>query len=337
VRGRRPGHGHGRRAAPLTEHVDETAVAEARAYNADLERQLATTPSIHTLPVAVTRRVRRERGGMFPPPVFLDEARDIVIPSGRGDMRARVLRPAGEVTGVYLHFHGGGWTIGGCDEQDPRLLALAEATGLCALSLEYRLAPENPYPAAPDDCEDAALWLLDRGLEELDAPETLTIGGESAGAHLSVVTLLRLRERHGVTGAFRAANLVYGVFDLSSTPSQRLLGERDFILSTPVMEWFRECFVPGRNTDELRDPDISPLHADLRTLPPALFTAAELDPLLDDSLFMAARWQAAGNEAELRVWPEVVHGFGAYPLAISRAAAEAQWAFLRANTLLTRS
>jgi acetyl esterase/lipase len=305
-------------------------LAEARAYNADLERQLTSTPSIHTLPVAVTRRIRRERGGMFPPPVFLDEAESIVIASRAGDLSLRVLRPEGTAMGVYLHIHGGGWTIGGCDEQDPRLLALAESTRLCAVSVEYRLAPEHPYPAAPDDCEDAAVWLLDRGLDELGVPATLAIGGESAGAHLSVVTLLRLRDRHGVAGAFRAANLVYGAFDLSMTPSQQLRGEHDFILSRPVMEWFRECFVPGRETDDLRDPDISPLHADLRDLPPALFTAAELDPLLDDSLFMAARWQAAGNEAELRVWPEVLHGFGAYPLAISRAAAEAQWAFLSA-------
>jgi acetyl esterase/lipase len=308
-------------------------LAEARAFNVELERRIADMPAVHTVPPAVSRRVRRERGGIFDKPVFLEQAIDIVIPTRRGDMRARVLRPEGDVAGVYLHIHGGGWTLGGCDEQDPRLLALAEATGLCAVSVEYRLAPEHPYPAAPNDCEDAALWLLDGGLEALGAPATLAIGGESAGAHLSVLTLLRLRDRHGVTRAFRAANLVYGVFDLSMTPSQLRWGERNLVLSTPIMHWFGECFVPGRSADELRDPNVSPLYADLQGLPPALLTAAELDPLLDDSLFMAARWRAAGNEAELHVWPEAAHGFGSFPLAISRAAAEAQWGFLRSRVL----
>jgi acetyl esterase len=101
------------------------------------------------------------------------------------------------------------------------------------------------------------------------------------------------------------------------------------VLSTPIMKWFGHCFRGDRSLDELRDPDLSPLYAELHDLPPAVFTVGELDPLLDDSLFMAARWQAAGNEAELRVWPESAHGFTAFPLALSRAALEAQYEFLR--------
>ena len=287
-------------------------------------------PSIDTVPVEVTRRLRRERGGAFPPPVFLDEAEDRVVPSRAGDLRLRVFRPEREPRGVYLHFHGGGWTLGGCDEQDARLLALANATGLIAASVEYRLAPEHPHPAALEDCEDAALWLLEQGAEELGAPAVFAVGGESAGGHLSAMTLLRMRDRHGIRGAFGAATFVYGSFDLSLTPSARLRGPDDPILSLTVMQWFRDCFVPGTGTDERRDPEISPLYAKLDDLPPALFSAAQLDPLLDDSLFMAARWRAAGNEADLRVWPGVLHGFGGHPLAIARAAAEAQWAFLSA-------
>jgi acetyl esterase len=200
---------------------------------------------------------------------------------------------------------------------------------VCAISVDYRLAPEHPYPAGPDDCEDAALWLLDRGAKELGAPERLTIGGESAGAHLAVTTLLRLRDRHGVSGAFRAANLVYGVYDLSMTPSQRNWGDRNLVLSTPIMRWFGACFTGDRSLDELRDPDLSPLYAELHDLPPALFTVGDQDPLLDDSLFMAARWGAAGNDAELEVWPESVHGFNLFPLALARAANEVQHEFLR--------
>jgi acetyl esterase len=328
VRRRRPGDGHDRRAVALITPVDEAALGEARAFNAELERKIATLPAIWDLPVEVTRRVGRQRGGALPPPVFLEEAEDLFVPSRGGDMRLRVLRPDREPAGVYLHIHGGGWTLGGCDEQDPRLLALAQATGLCAVSVEYRLAPEHPYPAALEDCEDAALWLLDHGARELGAPAALTIGGESAGAHLSAMTLLRLRDRHGVTSAFSAVSFNYGSFDLSLTPSARRWGDRNLVMSRPIMEWFRDQFVPGTSPEDRRDPEISPLYADLRDLPPAYFSAAQLDPLLDDSLFMAARWRMAGNEAELRVWPEAVHGFGAYPLAISRLAAEAQWAFL---------
>src|SRR5207248_6647397 len=137
--------------------------------------------------------------------------------------------------GVYLHIHGGGWSIGAADLHDVELSQLARETRLVIASLAYRLAPEHPYPAAPDDCEDAVLWLLERGARELGAPPALAIGGESAGAHLSAVTLLRLRDRHGVTDAFKAANLVYGAFDLSGTPSRRLADAETLVLTASGM------------------------------------------------------------------------------------------------------
>ena len=316
MRRRRPGHGDGRGAAQLTITLDEAALAETRAFNAELERLIATQPPVYDVPPEVSRRVRRAGGGIWPSPVFLPQARDHVIPARGGEIRLRVLRPAHDAVGVYLHIHGGGWVLGRADEYDVRLWDMVEATGLAAVSVDYRLSPEHPYPAAPDDCEDAALWLLDRGLHELGLSGPILIGGESAGAHLAVVTLLRLRDGHGIRDAFRAANLVFGVYDLSMTPSQRNWGERNLVLSTPIMRWFGRQFVEEREGEELRDPDISPLYADLGGMPPALFTVGDLDPLLDDSLFMEARWRAAGNETELRVWPECVHGFTAFPLAL---------------------
>jgi acetyl esterase len=313
----------------LTVALEEAALAEARAFNTELERLIAGQAPVYSVPPEVSRRIRREGRGIFPPPVFLPQARDHLIRGRDGEIRLRVLRPEDAAAGVYLHIHGGGWVLGECDEYDVRLWEMVEATGLAAISVGYRLSPEHPYPAAPDDCEDAALWLLDRGLAELGLPDKLAIGGESAGAQLSVVTLLRLRDRHGIRGAFDAANLVFGVFDLSATPSRRNWGERDLVLSTPIMDWFGRQFIGDREGEELRDPDISPLYADLDDLPPALFTVGEHDPLLDDSLFMEARWRAAGNEAELRVWPECVHGFTAFPLALSRAATQAMYDFAR--------
>src|SRR5919198_1521825 len=312
--------------------VAEDALAETRAFNAELERELAARPPAHAVPVEVTRRQRRDGTGVFPAPVYLPErARDLTIDGRAGRIGLRVIAPEGRAAvGAYLHIHGGGWALSAADLQDVLLAELADATGLCAVSVEYRLAPEHPYPAGPDDCEDAALWLLREGLRELGLPPVATIGGDSAGGHLSAVTLLRLRDRHAITGAFAAANLIYGAFDLSMTPSQRNWGERNLILSTPTIAWFADMFLPGMELEARRDPDVSPLYADLRDMPPALFTVGTLDPLLDDTLFMEARWRAAGARTELRVWPEAIHGFNVFPLKLTAASRAQQHEFLRA-------
>jgi acetyl esterase/lipase len=144
---------------------------------------------------------------------------------------------------------------------------------------------------------------------------------------LSAVTLLRLRDRHGFSD-FRAANLVFGAFDLSFTPSVRNWGTRNLILNTPIIEWFTNHFVAH---ERRRDPDVSPLYADLGNMPPALFTVGTLDPLLDDSLFMHTRWLAAGNEAELAVYPGCIHGFTAFPTEAGRTANLRQLEFLNAR------
>jgi acetyl esterase/lipase len=302
--------------------------AETLAFSEGLRALSETLPPIETLPPEVVRLAQYEPGGLFPPPVFVDAARWVDVPSRGGGLRARVFEPEGEPAGIYVHIHGGGWTIGAADQHDVPLQQLALEAQLVVASIDYRLAPEHPYPAALDDCEDAALWLLDGGALELGAPAALAIGGESAGAHLSATTLLRLRDLHGIRDAFRAANLVYGAFDLSGTPSRRLIADT-LILTDSNMNWFTENFLPGLDAEQLRDPSISPLYADLAGLPPALFTIGTADPLLDDSLFMAARWQAAGNDAELRVYDEGIHAFNAFPIGIADAANAAQAEFIR--------
>src|SRR5579859_960032 len=209
-------------------------LAETRAFNAELERLLATMPSVHTLPVEETRRARRDGSGIFPAPVFLPEAQKIEIEGPGGTLPLRIAPPRGEPAGAFLHLHGGGWTLSENDMQDLRLRRLADETGLTVVSVGYRLAPEHPYPAGPDDCEAAARWLIgSAGEEALGHGGILAIGGDSAGGHLSAVTLLRLRDRHGIAGAFAAAVFQYGAFDLSMTPSQRLWGERNSSSLTP--------------------------------------------------------------------------------------------------------
>lgn len=309
--------------------IAQQDIDEVRAFNAQLEALIATQPLVTTLPPSETRKARREGRGIFPAPVFLDDASDLKLDGRGGPIMVRTIRPDRAATGIYLHIHGGGWTLGAHDMQDAALKWLANETGLCMASIDYRLAPENPYPAGPDDCEDAVLHLLAHGSQLLDAPPKFAIGGESAGAHLAVVTLLRLRDRHGIVGAISAANLVFGAYDLNTTPSSVLWGDRNLVLSVPIMRWFTDNFVPGRSFEQRRDPDISPLYAKLHDMPRALFTVGALDPLLDDSLFMSQRWIAAGNEAEIVVYPEAVHGFNAYPTAVARAANARQARFLR--------
>jgi acetyl esterase/lipase len=303
-------------------HPDSVA-PETRRFNEALEKQLAALPSVLDVPPQVLRDARAQGLGPFGPLRRLPQAEARTVPGPAGPVPIRLIRPP-RPRGAFLHLHGGGWTLGAEDQQDELLDAVARATGLAAVSVGYRLAPEHPYPAAPDDCEAAALWLVEHAERELGG-RTLAIGGESAGAHLAAVVLLRLRDRHGLA-PFRAANLVYGAYDLGFTPSVRRWGARNLVLSTPIVERFADNFAPAA----LRaDPDVSPLHADLRGLPPALFTVGTLDPLLDDSLFMAARWRAAGSPAELAVYPGGAHAFNAFPIPLAAQANARMLAFLQ--------
>ena len=163
----------------------DTLLDETRAFNDALERMLATIPPVNTVPPEESRRARREGRGIFPAPVYVPEARTIEIEGPRGPISLRIIAPEDEPKGTFLHLHGGGWTLGESDAQDLRLRRLARETGLAAVSVNYRLAPENPYPAGPDDCEAAALWLIGaEGRALLAAPEPRAIGGDSAGGQL---------------------------------------------------------------------------------------------------------------------------------------------------------
>jgi len=265
----------------------------------------------------VEARARRDRGeGPFPPVEKSKRAITRTIPGKGGNIELRIIAPDSP-KGVYLHLHGGGWVFGSADGQDPLLERIADLTGLAAVSVEYRLAPEHPYPAGPDDCETAAVWLAKNAQAEFGS-NLLTIGGESSGAHLAAVTLLRMRDRHGFSG-FSGANLVFGAFDLRWTPSARAYGdERNLVLRARDLTNFETCFLP-KGVDAA-DPDISPLFADLTGMPPALFSVGTDDALLDDSLFMHARWAAAGNRAELAIYPGGAHGFIAFPGELASSA-----------------
>lgn len=283
---------------------DAAVATDTKMVNAAIIKALSAIPDRGLVPVAVVRQARLNGKGTFPLPPESPRARTTAIDGPRGPIPVRIYMPDGPPTGVYLHFHGGGWTIGTARENDGLNDPLA-AAGLAVVSVDYALAPEIPYPAAPDDCEAAALWLLREG-ESLFGTTRFMIGGESAGAHLAVTTLVRLRDRHGLT-PFHAANLHAGCFDLRLTPSARNWGETPLVLNTADIARFVRNYL--RLEGDAEHPDVSPLLADLKGLPPALFTVGTRDPLLDDSLFMANRWLASGNDATLEVFPGGCHVF----------------------------
>jgi acetyl esterase len=302
-----------------TEASLDPRVEESRRINDMLEELMSSMPLVNTVPPEETRLARAEGRSVLPLPPRLDSvASDRTIPGRGGDIGLRVFVPP-IVTGLMLHIHGGGWVLGENWHQDVVLWELAQRAQVAVASVEYRLAPENPYPAGPDDCEDAAAWLVENAEKEFGTSRLL-IGGESAGAHLSVVTLLRMRDRHGAAAAFDRALLTFGCYDLSLVPSVRRWGDRPLVLNTPIVEWFTDCFLPGKDAEARRDPDISPLYADLSGLCPALFMVGTADPLLDDTLFMEARWRAAGNASELHVYEEAAHGFILFPIAYAEEA-----------------
>lgn len=287
--------------------ADSAIDEETRAINARIDKVFENAPPIDTVPPQLMRDARARGEGVFAARPKSERAVIGEIEGPGGPVGLRIVAPA-PPRGVYLHFHGGGWVNGANDQNDPLLLHFADRLGLAVVSVNYRLAPENPYPAAPDDCEAAARWLVANARREFGT-DRLAIGGESAGAHLAAVTLLRMRDRHGYSG-FQAANLVFGVFDMALTPSVRNWGPRRLVLNTHSIAWFRDVFAP--DPASWASPDVSPIQADLRGLPPALFTCGTLDPLLDDTLFMHARWMAAGNQAEIELFPGGAHGFSSF-------------------------
>jgi acetyl esterase len=301
---------------------------ETRAFNSDLMRRMAGQPAVYEAvdQAAAIQAVRRGGFAGIPQKRPSDHGNGRVWRGPAGAVNVRVLLPE-EFSGVYLYLHGGGHTFGSAAAQDAALWTLACRARLAVVGVEYRLAPEHPYPAAPDDCEGAALWLAENAGSEFGT-DRLVIGGESAGAHLAAVTLLRLRDRHDLTGAFAAAYLNAGSYDMSMTPSARRFGARPLLVNTPLLAWFRQQFLQGRSGEELLDPDISPLYAELSGMPPARFVVGTQDHSLDDALFMSARWRAAGSPAELEVVEEAVHGFTMFPITVARRELELQQVFL---------
>jgi acetyl esterase/lipase len=237
-----------------------------------------------------------------PPPVeVLAEAEGRQVP-------VRILEPpGGEPRGVFIDIHGGGFFMGQAARGDARNRLLSDALEVAVVSVDYRLAPEDPWPAGPQDCETAALWVLANS-QEMFGTSRLAISGASSGGNFAMTTLLRLRAR-GLVEPFVGAVLLYGAFDLSGrTPGGRRLAE----------EFLVEAYAGG--VADRAEPDVSPIFGDLTGLPPSLLVVGTDDILFEDNLHMAMRLSAAGGEVDLRAYPEAPHGFTSFPIAMARAA-----------------
>ena len=289
--------------------LDEAIDDETRNHNEQIMALQAEAGDMWENTAAQIRQARLDGGGPFPLEAAEPTAENIDIENCDGHSIAlRIFKPKSDAArGTYLHIHGGGWALGSHDGQDERLQEIADNCALNCVSVDYRLAPENPYPAGPDDCETAAKWLLE-GDHQLNT-QVLSIGGESAGAHLSVLTMLRLRDDLGAC-PFHGVNLTAGVYDLGQSPSAKNWGTRKLILNTRDMQMFAAGYL--QNGENMRDPDVSPFFADLHGMPPALFSVGTKDLLLDDSLLMASRWHAKNGNAELHVAPGGCHVFQSF-------------------------
>ncbi|CZR69487.1 related to lipase 2 [Phialocephala subalpina] len=260
----------------------------------------------------------------WPAPKFRSaNGTEIEIPSresGRS-IKCRIVVPEDKkLDGVFYYIHGGGHVLAHYDRFDDTLDVMAKATGLAVISVEYRLAPEHPFPAGPEDVYDVAEYLVDNAPREYGGPLKF-VGGKSAGSNLSILTVLHLLE-HRPDFALSGAVLIYGLYDWLLLPSARTW-MTPIILTTENIEHFGDAYLGDRTPEDRRDPSISPIYHPVFQipgsrfgetkkevkLPPALFLCGTQDALVDDTVLMSFRWQVAGGEATVKFVEGAPHGF----------------------------
>jgi len=279
---------------------------EARAFN----KIAAGFPEID---ISTPEKLSKSR------PLFPNMTKIVLAPANRviENVRVRIYRPD-TIRAVVLQMHGGGGFLGSPEQDDGINDDMARSCKVAVVSVAYRLAPEHPYPAQTDDCETILKWLLKNSKSEFGV-DKIILSGESAGAYLATAIVIRLRNKQEDIRNVVGLSLFYGVYDLSGTPSNRSDTSR-IILTKKLRAQFTEKSFPAKNPEQLRDSTYSPLFANLGGLPPAIFSVGAIDPIVDDSKFMAARWQSAGNQTVLKVYPESPHSFNRFPTQMARMA-----------------
>jgi acetyl esterase len=233
---------------------------------------------------------------------------DRLVAGPGGPLPVRVYRSAGteDGRGLLVYFHGGGWTIGSVETHDAGCRALAEGAGVVVVSVDYRLAPEHPFPAAVDDALAAVRWAGEHAAELGADGSRLALAGDSAGGNLAAVVSQRLR---GPGSPIVLQVLLYPSVDLTLSHPSLVENADGYYLTTDTMRWFRHHYLGDHDPT---DPLASPLRAGeeaLRGLPPALVVTAEYDPLRDEGEAYAEALRAAGNEVTVTRYDGMIHGF----------------------------
>jgi acetyl esterase len=230
---------------------------------------------------------------------------DITVPGAEGDLRARVYRPDGAGPFPTVAFlHGGGWVIGDLDTHDNVARNVCRGSRAVVVSVDYRLAPEHPFPAAAEDAVAAARWIAQH-LDELGGDTRLGVAGDSAGGNLAAVVAQQLQaDGTPLAGQF----LIYPAVDAAGDYPSLVQNAMGYFLERPSMDWFYDHYVGG--WDEAKDPRLSPLHAaDLAGQPPAVIVTAEYDPLRDEGEAYGEALHSAGVAADVRRYDGLIHGF----------------------------
>jgi acetyl esterase/lipase len=257
-----------------------------------------------------------------PPPIGRES---LGVGLGNG-VRADILAPAGTPPfPTLLYLHGGGWSI--CSPTTHAKLArqLCAGAGVLVVSVDYRLAPEHPFPVPLDDCVAAARWTHANAARYGGDPQRLAVGGDSAGGNLSVAAINDLK------GAvrFRGALLLYGAFDLlaSRRDYDRYAPEEDPVLPKHSMDLMLGAYLSGGASTD--DPRVSPLKADLRDFPPACLICGTWDPLYGESLALADKLGALGRRVAFHRYEQMPHAFMQLPVSEADQAVAAACAFLQ--------
>ena len=244
--------------------------------------------------------------------------RDETISGPHGDIPLRIYTPRGAGSrGAVLFLHGGGWTIGSAAAYDPIAKIVADGADVVVVSVDYRLAPEHPFPVPYDECWVALEWLSANASSLGAEPSRLAVMGDSAGGNLAAVMALRARDEGGPTIA--AQILIYPVTDSDLDRGSYVENGTGYFLERSTMQFFWDCYTAAGA--DPTDPRLSPLRAEsLADLPSALVVTAEFDPLRDEGEAYAAALAAAGVEVEQQRYDGMIHGFAMMPMAVAAGA-----------------
>lgn len=277
----------------------------------------AGAPALEHLSPTQAREVYGAIEALHGPPPPMHHVEDRAIPGPAGDIPVRIYRPRDtSPLPALVYFHGGGWVIGSLDSHDGVCRALAKEADCVVVSVDYRLAPEHRFPAAPEDAYAATCWVSAHASEVGADPVRIAVGGDSAGGNLAAVVALMARDRGAPALVFQL--LIYPAVDSRFDTSSHEENAEGYFLTRGAMKWFWDHYAPG-DTDR-RSPYAAPLRAEhLGGLPPALVLTAEFDPLRDEGEAYARRLSEAGVAAEAIRYDGMFHGFFGLTAVIDRS------------------